>query len=361
MKEIFDEVEAWWGSGEEIAMATLVAVRGSAPRRPGARLAVTRSGKMTGSISGGCVESDLIEKAMEVLRDAKPRMETYGISDEQGFEVGLSCGGSIDVLLETLARDESLVAVCEALQSRRPVALGIACDPPSLRGRRVAVFASDRSVGSIDRELDESIEAAARPLLPTGGTRLLALAWRDCEARVFLEAFAPPSRLFIVGATHAAVALCRMAKLVGFYVTVVDPRSIYASPERLPEADEIRRAWPEQALDENELDEYSYLVSLTHDVKFDHPTLVKALRSSARYVGAIGSRATHERRRQQLREQGFTDGDLSRIRSPIGLDIGSRTPEEIAVSILAEMLSVRYGRDAAPLKDRKAAIHADAK
>lgn len=361
MREILDEVGSWQRAGEEIALATLVAVRGSAPRRPGARLAVTRSGKIAGSISGGCVENDLIEKAMEVLRDAKPRLETYGISDEQGFEIGLSCGGSIDVLLEPAAWDEPLNAACLALRSRRPVALGVVCDPPELRGRRIAVFPRDRSVGSIDRELDGAIESEAHRLLPAGGTKLLALPWQGGDARVFVEAFAPPSRLFIVGATHAAVALCRMAKLVGFHVTVVDPRSIYASRERLPEADEIRRAWPDEALDEKEMDEYSYLVSLTHDPKFDQPTLLKALRSAARYIGAIGSRSTHERRKQQLREQGFADADLSRIHSPIGLDIGSRTPEEIAVSILAEMLSVRYDRTAAPLKERKGAIHADGK
>jgi xanthine dehydrogenase accessory factor len=316
---------------------------------------------MAGSISGGCVESDLIEKAMEVLRDATPRMETYGISDEQGFEVGLSCGGSIDVLLEPLAWGETLSAVRESMRARQPVGLGVVCEPAQLRGRRIAVFARQRSVGSIDRTLDAAVESEARRLLPTGGARLIALAWEGGEAKVFVEAFTPPSRLFIVGATHAAVALCRMAKLIGFHVTVIDPRSVYASRERLPEADEIRRAWPDQGLDASELDEYTYLVSLTHDPKFDQPTLWKALRSSARYIGAIGSRSTHRRRKEQLREQGFTDTDLSRIHSPVGLDIGSRTPEEIAVSILAEILSVRSGRDGTPLKERKAAIHSDAK
>jgi xanthine dehydrogenase accessory factor len=274
--------------------------------------------------------------------------------------VGLSCGGSIDVLLEPLVWDEVLSAASDAMRSRGAVALGIACDPPALRGRRIAVYPRDRSVGSIAKELDESIELEARHLLPTGGARLLTLDWQGGEAKVFVEAFAPPSRLFIVGATHAAVALCRMAKLVGFHVTVIDPRSVYASRERLPEADEIRRAWPDQGLDENELDAYSYLVSLTHDAKFDQPTLLKALRSSARYIGAIGSRSTHARRKEQLRELGFTNDDLSRIHSPIGLDIGSRTPEEIAVSILAEMLSVRSGREGTPLKNRKAPIHTNA-
>lgn len=360
MREILDHVQVWQEAGEEIALATLVAVRGSAPRRPGAHLAVTRSGKMAGSISGGCVENDLIEKAMEVLRDSTARMETYGISDEQGFEVGLSCGGSIDVLLEPLAWGETLGAVREALQSRRPVALAIACDPPALRGHKMAVFPNAASVGSIDRGVDEATESEARRNLSTGGTRMLTLPWRGDEAKVFVEAFVPPSRLFVVGATHAAVALCRMAKLVGFDVIIIDPRSVYASHERLPEADEIRRAWPDRGLDENELDEYAYLVSLTHDPKFDQPTLIKALRSSARYIGAIGSRSTHERRKQQLREQGFSDEDLARIHSPVGLDIGSRTPEEIAVSILAEMLAVRSGRDATPLKERKAPIHTDA-
>jgi xanthine dehydrogenase accessory factor len=176
MRDIIDEVESWQRAGEEIALATLVAVRGSAPRRPGARLAVTRGGKMAGSISGGCVENDLIEKSMDVLRDSTPLLETYGISDEQGFEVGLSCGGSIDVLLEPLAWDAALSTATEAMRSRRPVAIGVACDPPALRGRRIAVYSRDRSVGSIAKELDESIELEARRLLPTGGTSLLTLA-----------------------------------------------------------------------------------------------------------------------------------------------------------------------------------------
>jgi len=215
-------------------------------------------------------------------------------------------------------------------------------------------------VGGIDGELDERLEVEARPLFLEGGTRVLSLTWRDERSEIYIEAFPPPPRLFIVGATHIAIPLCRMAKELGFRVSIVDARSLFATRERFPEADELMRAWPDEALEEAGLDVYSHVVVLTHDPKFDLPTLARALRSPARYIGAMGSRSTHERRKEQLRKMGFSEADLARIQAPIGLDLGARSPEEMALAILAEIVAVRYGGEGRPLSERKGAIHAQA-
>jgi len=358
MIEILTDLDRWLQENEETALATLVRVRGSAPRLPGARLCMTRSGRMAGSVSGGCVENDVFERAMQVLDSGQPAVASYGISDELGFEVGLSCGGSIDVLIEPFSTDETWEALRQAVEGQRPAAFAIGLAPAALLGRKLAVLGDDDVVGSIDPDLDEQVSVEGRQLLLEGATRVLTLPWRGEEASIFIEAFSPPPRLIIVGATHTAIPLCRMAKELGFRVNVIDARSMFATRERFPEADELVRAWPDKALDEATLDAHSYIVTLTHDPKFDLPTLSRALRSQARYIGAMGSRGTHEQRKAQLRQQGFTDVDLARIRAPIGLDIGARTPEEIAMAILAEVVAVRYGRDGRPLSERSAAIHA---
>ena len=202
----------------------------------------------------------------------------------------------------------------------------------------------EESVGSIAPKLDEQIKAAAKKILHTGGTQLLTLPWEGEEAQVFLEVFAPPPQLAIVGATHTAISLGRVAAGVGFQVSVIDARSALATEERFPHVHRLIRAWPEEAFAEIRLTSHSYVVVLTHDPKFDIPALACALRSEATYIGAQGSRITQEARRKELLAQGFAETDLERIRAPIGLDIGSRTPEELAVSILAEMLAVRYGK-----------------
>jgi xanthine dehydrogenase accessory factor len=359
MIDLLADLDRWQQRGEAIALATLVAVRGSAPRLPGARMALTRSAQMTGSVSGGCVENDVLGHAMGVLETGKPALVTYGIADEQGFEVGLSCGGSIDVLIEPF-RDAALWrALRRAVESREPAVWAIGLAPNALLGRKLLVLGDEPIQGSIDPALDEEVAGAARNLLPGGGTRSLTLSRGGEEALVFVEAFPPPLELFIVGATHAAIHLCRLARQVGFRVTVVDARTAFASPERFPDADEVLRAWPDEVLGKGRLDAYSYVVTLTHDFKIDLPALACALRSEARYIGALGSRGTHAGRKARLVEQGFSEAELTRIRAPIGLDLGGRSPEEIALAILAEMLAVRHGREGGPLSARNGPIHAD--
>ena len=344
MKDILPELDLWQSQGEEIALATVVQVRRSAPRPPGARLCVTRGGRMSGSVSGGCVEADVFERAMLVLDSRKPEVVNYGIADELGFEVGLSCGGSIDVLIEPLVFDDEWDALRRCVERQQPVVYAVGLAPAPLLGRKLAWPIEGRPVGSISPSLDSRIVEEGDQLLQSGGTKVVTLPWQGEQAQVFVEVFRPSPSLLIVGATHTAISLCRLATEVGLEVTVIDVRSALATPERFPDAKRIIHAWPEEALAQVPLDNYSSLVVLTHDPKFDVPALACALGSQARYIGAQGSRVTHEGRKQQLREQGFRDADMARIRSPIGLDIGSRTPAELAVSILAEVLAVQYNR-----------------
>jgi xanthine dehydrogenase accessory factor len=344
VKEILPDLDLWQSQGEDIALATVVRVRRSAPRPPGARLCITRSGRMSGSVSGGCVEADVFERAMQVLDSRNPEVANYGIADELGFEVGLSCGGSIDVLIEPFVVDAEWESLRRSVEREQEAVYAIGLAPESVLGRKLVRLDASRSIGSIAPSLDSHISDEGEKLLQVGGTKIVSLPYEGEQAQVYMEAFRPSPSLLIVGATHTAMSLCRLADEVGFQVTVIDVRTALATPERFPDASKILHAWPDEALAQVPLEGYSSLVVLTHDPKFDVPALACGLRSQARYIGAQGSRSTHEGRKQQLRQQGFTDTDLARIRAPIGLDIGSRTPAELALAILAEVLAVQYNR-----------------
>ena len=344
MKDILPDLDLWQSQGEDIALATVVQVRRSAPRPPGARMCITRSGRMSGSVSGGCVEADVFERAMQILDSRKPEVASYGIADELGFEVGLSCGGSIDVLIEPFDVDDQWEILRRCVENDEVAVHAIGLAPGPLLGRKMVRLDASRSVGTIAASIDDLLYDRSERLLQTGGTEVVTLPWQGQQAEVYLEAFRPSSSLLIVGATHTAISLCRLATEVGFQVTVIDVRSALATPERFPDAKQLVHAWPEEALEKVPLNSYSSLVVLTHDPKFDIPALASGLRSDARYIGAQGSRVTHEGRKRQLRQHGFTEDDLARIRAPIGLDIGSRTPAELALSILAEVLAVQYNR-----------------
>ena len=353
MNEVLADLDRWQRQKETIALATLVGVQGSAPRLPGARFCVTKSGKVSGSVSGGCVEADLFEHALQVLDAGTPRLIGYGISDEMGFSVGLSCGGQIEVLVEPFRPDPSWKALRGALRSQRPVALATSLGPASLLGRKLVIFADGTHVGSLAAELDAEVTAVAQGHLLEGGARQLVLSYQGEETRVFLEAFLPPPHLIVVGAAFAAPSLVRMAKEAGFRVTVVDPRAAFTTRERFPTADEVIVSGPGEVLERASLDAYSYVVVLLHDAKFDIAALAPALRSDARYIGVMGSRRVHEQRKARLREQGFDDETLARMHAPIGLDLGGREPEEIAVSILAEIVAISHGRSAPVLSPGK--------
>ncbi len=358
--EMLGAIERWRRRGEDVAVATLVRASGSSPRLPGARLCVTRNGEMVGSISGGCVENDIAECGRRVLDRGKALIASYGVGDDAAFAVGLSCGGDIEVLIEPLAQATAWQQALLARGDGQPVALCTVLDGGAMLGRKLALISpgpSQRVLGSIDAEIDEGLLAEARALLPAGGTRELRVESRGQDLEVFVEAFARPRRLLIVGATALAAALCRVAAELGFAVSVIDPRAGRLSAQRFPEATDLIAEWPQEVLARSDLNEASCVVTVAHDSKFDVPTLACALRSATGYIGALGSRRTHSKRVAALKEQGFGDSELERIHSPVGLDIGGRSPQEIAVSIVAEILAVLAGRNGHVLSGRSAPIY----
>lgn len=355
-RRVLKDLDRWRSEGEGVAVATLVRVSGSAPRLVGARLALTVSGRMSGSVSGGCVESDVMDRALGVLDSGKAELVTYGILDDDELGVGMHCG-EIEVLIQPDMAAPVSRALSLALDEERQAVLATRLSPGRGLGLQMVITASGPT-GSLGDGVDEGVKARAVALL--GGAAeagVESFAGIDGSVEVFVEVFARRPRLFIVGATHTAVPLCLLAGQLGFHVTVVDARKVFATEERFAGADEILRLWPDEAFGPDVLGQDSYVVTLTHDSKFDVPALACALGSEACYIGAMGSRTTHARRVEKLRERGFGDDDLSRIHAPVGLDIGARGPEEIALAILAEMLAVRSRRCGGPLSQRKAGIH----
>ncbi len=315
-------------------MATVVATRRSAPRPVGSKLVVTESGEMRGSVSGGCVESDVYEACRAVLQGAQPRLLTYGISDDQAFEVGLPCGGEIDVFVREA--DPAIASRIESLGEQR------------------AVLFTDLEDGS-QRLALEGDDPIADELLRGGHSKRVELEGRE----VFADVFGPPPRLLVFGAVDTAEALCLAAKQLGWRTIVADARGKFATKERIPSADELQVAWPEDVLARVTPDHATAVVVLTHDEKFDVPALVGTLATEAFYVGALGSRRNQEQRRERLLEAGVTEEQLERIHGPAGLDIGAHSPEETALSILGEILAVRAHRAGGPLREAKTRIHAE--
>jgi len=316
------------------AVAIVVATRRSAPRPIGSKLVVTESGEMRGSVSGGCVESDVYEACQAVLRGGEPRLLTYGISDDQAFEVGLPCGGEIDVFVREA--DPGLAARIAELGDRR------------------AVLFTDLEDGS-QRIVLEGDEPVADELLRGGHSKLVQLEGRQ----IFADVFGPPPRLLVFGAVDTAEALCRAAKQLDWRTIVADARGKFATKERIPSADELYVAWPEDVLAQVAPDHATAVVVLTHDEKFDVPALVGTLATEAFYIGALGSRRNQEKRRERLLEAGVTEEQVNRIHGPAGLDIGAHSPSETALSILGEILAVRAHRAGGPLREAETRIHAE--
>ena len=317
-------------------MARVVATRRSAPRPVGSKLIVSERGELAGSVSGGCVESEVVEAAREVLTGGQPRLLTYGISDDLALSVGLPCGGEIDVWV---SEPEP-----ELLQELATVA----------RDERRAVTLIDLDAGT-ERLVQDGEEEVADELIRSGHSKVVELE----GARFFADVFGPPPRLLVYGAVDTADALCAAAHAVGWHAIVADARGRFATEDRLPNADEILVAWPEETLAEVQPDHATAIVVLTHDDKFDVPMLVGALESDAFYIGALGSRRNQERRRERLLEAGVDEASLERISGPAGLDIGAHTPAETAISMLAEIMAVRAGREGGRLKESSGRIHAE--
>jgi xanthine dehydrogenase accessory factor len=317
-------------------MARVVATRRSAPRPVGSKLIVSERGELAGSVSGGCVESEVVEAAREVLAGREPQLLTYGISDDLALSVGLPCGGEIDVWVSEPSPDllEELAGVARS------------------EDRAVALVDLDAGTERLVRDGDDEI---TDELIRGGHSKVVELE----GTRVFADVFGPPPRLLVYGAVDTADALCAAAHGLGWHTIVADARGRFATPDRLPNADEILVAWPEETLAQVRPDHATAIVVLTHDDKFDVPMLVGALESEAFYIGALGSRRNQERRRERLLEAGVGESSLDRISGPAGLDIGAHSPAETAISMLAEIMAVRAGRDGGRLKESGGRIHAE--
>jgi xanthine dehydrogenase accessory factor len=370
VRDVAGELQEWLRSGQRFGLATVVGVSGSSPRPAGAAMGVGADGEAVGSVSGGCVEGALYDLAQQVLADDAAVVETYGISDETAFSVGLTCGGVLDVLVQPVGADEAQVLsrVLDRLVTDAPVALATVVGGPARLGALLAVTPDSRAGSLGSAGLDAAVTDDARGMLAQGrtGTRHYGARGerRVDEVAVFVQAFAPPPRMLVFGATDFAGAVARIGVYLGYRVTVCDARPVFATSRRFPDAHEVVCEWPHRYLarevERGQVDARTALCVLTHDPKFDVPLLEVALRSPAGYVGAMGSRRTHDDRTAKLREAGVDDGALARLHSPIGLDLGARTPEETAVSIAAEIVRVRWGGTGRPLAETTGDIHAGA-
>ena len=382
MRDVIDQLEGWWKNGEPAALATVVGTFRSAPRQPGASMLVGAGGEAVGSVSGGCVEGAVYELGQQVLAEDRPVLQRYGVSDDDAFAVGLTCGGILDVFVEKVTPETygQLGRVAEAIRNEEPVAVAtVVAGPVERLGKRLIVWpagGSDGRGGGVDggveggtgsRRIDDAVRDDVRGLLDSGRNATLTYGVhgerRGEGLQVFVESFAPPPRMIVFGAIDFAAAVARMGSFLGFRVTVCDARPVFATATRFPGANEVVVEWPHRYLqaesDAGRIDQRTALCVLTHDPKFDVPLLEVALRlPEVGYIGAMGSRRTHDDRIARLREKGLTDAEVGRMSSPIGLDLGARTPEETAVSIAAEMIAQHWGGEGTPLAEREGPIHA---
>jgi xanthine dehydrogenase accessory factor len=364
MRDVLNDIIKWWDAGETFGLATVVRTFRSAPREPGAALAVSAGGEVVGSVSGGCVEGAVYELAGEVIASGQPVLQTYGVSDDDAFAIGLTCGGILDIFVEPVSKElfPELGDLAAAVQREEPVAVATVITGPGRIGARRLIYAesSTGDLGAGDR-LNAAVDDDARGMLAQGQTGVRRYGAqgerRGDELGVFVNSFAPPPRMMVFGAIDFAAAVARVGKFLGYRVTVCDARGVFATPARFRDADEVIVEWPHRYLENEAVDERTVICVLTHDPKFDVPLLEVALRTPAGYIGAMGSRRTHEDRVERLRQAGVTEAELARLRSPIGLDLGARTPEETAVSIAAELIQLRWGGSGHPLTSTEGRIH----
>ncbi len=344
------DIERWRARGERFAIATVIGTRRSAPRPIGSKFAVSEGGEMAGSVSGGCVESDVYEHACEVLGGGAPELLSYGIEDELAVSVGLPCGGEIDVFVAQAAGElvERLVRVIDA-EDRAVLFTVVEGDA---LGATLLVTEDGEQFGSGPEE----VAGRVGELLRRGRNTTLELA---DGTRVFAEIYGPAPRLLVIGAVDTADALCAAARRLGWRTIVADARGKFATKERIPNADELLVAWPQEALERVAPDYQTAVVVLTHDDKFDIPAIKGALETEAFYIGALGSRRNQARRRERLLEAGVEEAALERISGPAGLDIGADSPPETALSILGEILATRAGRAGGSLRHAKTRIHVE--
>ncbi|MEA2620716.1 MAG: xanthine dehydrogenase accessory factor [Chloroflexota bacterium] len=367
MKELLDTLATWQTdgtAGTDIGRAVVVRTFGSAPRPEGAVLLYATDGRIAGSVSGGCVEGAAAEEIEHARATGNARVIRYGISDEQAWDVGLACGGTIDVLVEPVAPAVVIEAARGAVGAGghgSAVVTPLPADsPPAEFGphqpgegtqpeAELVVSEDGRLTGTLGSpDLDAALVEAARDALRRGLSRTVELGHRS----LFIEVFPVRPRLVVVGGVEVARSLVRLARELGFETVVVDGRSAFATKERFPEVDRLVVGWPDEVAEEIGLGPNDAVAVLSHDVKFDEPAIVEALRRGCRYVGAVGSRKTQADRRARLLEAGVSEEELARLRGPVGLDLGGRAPAEMALAILAEVVAERYGGSGAPMRER---------
>jgi xanthine dehydrogenase accessory factor len=376
MRDVLGDLVAWWRTGATIGMGTVVGTWKSAPRQPGAAMLVGPDGSAVGSVSGGCVEGAVYDLAKTVVDDASPVLQRYGVSDDDAFAVGLTCGGILDVFVEPISIETfpELGAIADDIEAERPVAVATVVEHPDPLwvGRRLIVRPAGVAAavaGDLgDARANDAVADDARGLLAAGRNGLLTYGpqgqRRGEGMRVFCASYAPKPRMLVFGAIDFAAAVARLGSFLGYRVTVCDARPVFATAARFPEVDEVVVDWPHRYLqsqvDGGTIDSRTVMCVLTHDPKFDVPLLEVALRlPEVAYIGAMGSRRTHDDRLARLREAGVADDELARLSSPVGLDLGARTPEETAVSIAAEIIALRWGGAGERLSALSGRIHHD--
>lgn len=363
MRDELTTLTAWQAEGLRLALATVIDTSSSAPREIGATLGVAEDGRVVGSVSGGCVEGAVVELAEDALATGQAHRVRYGISTEEAVAVGLTCGGEIEVLIRALDPAQiDLHALAARIDDELPVALATVAEAPHgavPAGTTLQVTPADEhgTLGNADR--DVAAIDATRQALAAGRTGLVDVDTAAGTLTVMVEAFPARPRMLVFGAIDHAGAVASMGRFLGYRVTVCDARARFVTPERFPDANEVVCEWPHRLLARTEVDERTALCVLTHDAKFDVPLLLEAFQTPAGYIGAMGSRRTHADRVERLRAQGATEADLMRLRAPIGLDLGGRTPQETAVSVAAELVMCNNGGAGRPLAEIDGPIHHD--
>ena len=339
MKEILNDVSDWISNGrDKITVATVLRTWGSAPRRPGAKMAMDDDGHISGSVSGGCVEGAVIEAARDALETGESRLLHFGVADETAWSVGLACGGSIDIFVENLDPSSFEAARSLILEERPGSICTVVRGPDELLGQKLVVDNGAAAASNMAPDLEERVMNASSEAKQTGMITL------DTGTAVFVDLIRPSPTLVAVGGGEIALALTKMARLLGYNTVVIDPRRVFASEDRFPHVDQLIQKWPRSAFAGIELTPDTAVALLTHDPKIDDPSLGLVLDQDVFYIGALGSRKTHAKRLKRLAKKGFTSKETDRICAPIGLDIGASNPQEIAVAIMAEIVSARNGR-----------------
>ena len=344
MRDVLESVAGWFELGADVGLATVINTWGSAPRGVGAKMAFTREGQIAGSVSGGCVEGAVYDTGLEILGGGSPRLLHFGVDDETAWDVGLACGGQIDVFVERL-NPFFFNRISEAYGLDVEFAAGtIISGEPAFLGKRTIIQSDGHILGEVNQAVDEQIRYLARSQMEAGKSALKQIdqgaAVAD-PAEIFIEVVRPSPTLIIVGGVHIAVALSAFAKNLGYKTIVIDPRRSFGSPERFAHVDRLVQLWPELAFQEITLTPTTAVAILTHDPKIDDPAIISAVSSPVFYIGALGSRKTHAARLKRLTDAGVSEEQLARVLGPIGLDIGAKTPEEIAISIMAQIIESR--------------------